>query len=458
MGVLGHWTDLGEPEMFAPNSWYAGLPGLELHDQAANHNLYNLQWAESIWLGYARNDVAQRPAMLSRSGTSGIQRYGAALWSGDIAANFASLAAHMNAQMHLSLSGVDYFGSDVGGFHRGGISEAELDELYTVWLANSALLDVPVRPHTENLCNCKETAPDRVGDVASNLANVRLRYALSPYLYSLAHMAYREGAPVVPPLLFYFQEDANTRTLGDHKLLGENLLVRTVTEPGITAVPVYLPAGQWVDFYSGAWLDSAGGWLDAVPVVADGLFRLPLFLRAGAIVPHMAVDAQTMNLAGLRRDGSTRDELIVQVVPAPEATTFTLYEDDGRSTAYQEGAVRTTELAQQWTEATIIGDGGRGQRQLRRRHRGAGQRAAAGIAGRDGICRAAQWRDFTRPGNPGGMGRGRKRVVSGRNGRLRQIGAPAGGRGKGIHGAAGRSCGCRNSRWGNGRACCHPFP
>ena len=352
-GVLGHWTDLGEPEMFAPNSWYAGLPGLELHDQAANHNLYNLNWAESIWLGYARNDVAQRPAILSRSGTSGIQRYGAALWSGDIAANFASLAAHMNAQMHLSLSGVDYFGSDVGGFHRGGISEAQLDELYTVWLANSALLDVPIRPHTENLCNCKETAPDRVGDVASNLANVRLRYALSPYLYSLAHMAYREGAPIVPPLLFYFQEDANIRTLGDHKLLGENLLVRTVTEPGVTAVPVYLPAGRWVDYYSGAWLDSAGGWLDAVPVVKNDLFRLPLFLRAGAIVPQMAVDAQTMNLAGLRRDGSTRDELIVQVVPAPEATTFTLFEDDGRSLAYQDGAVRATELAQRWTGATI---------------------------------------------------------------------------------------------------------
>lgn len=353
MGILGYWTDLGEPEMFAPNSWYVGLPGLERHNQQANHNLYNLKWAESIWLGYERNEVMQRPAILSRSGTSGIQRYGVAMWSADIGSNFDSLAAQMNVQMQMVLSGVDYFGSDVAGFHRGSISGADLDELYTVWLANSALLDVPVRPHTENLCNCKETAPDRVGDLASNLANVRLRYSLSPYLYSLAHRAYLAGEPVVPPLVFYFQDDANTRQLGDHKLLGADLLVRTVTEPGVTAVPVYLPAGQWVDFYSGAWIDSAGEWLDGVPVVDDGLFRLPLFLRAGAIVPRMAVDEQTMNLAGLRRDGSVRDELIVQIVPAPEVTTFTLYEDDGRTTAYQSGAVRTTELSQQGTDTAI---------------------------------------------------------------------------------------------------------
>ena len=86
----------------------------------------------------------------------------------------------MNAQMHVGLSGIDYFGSDIGGFHRGDISGEELDELYTVWFANSTLLDVPVRPHTENLCNCKETAPDRVGDLESNRANIRLRYALNP--------------------------------------------------------------------------------------------------------------------------------------------------------------------------------------------------------------------------------------------------------------------------------------
>lgn len=352
-GVMGHWTDLGEPEMFAPESWYAGLPGLGLHDQVSNHNLYNLAWAQSIWRGYERNEVSQRPVILSRSGTSGIQRYGVAMWSADIGSNFDSLATHMNAQMHMSFSGVDYFGSDIGGFNRGAIRPEALDELYTVWFANSSLLDVPVRPHTENLSNEKETAPDRVGDVPSNLANIRLRYALSPYLYSLAYEAYLTGAPVVPPLVFYYQADENTRPLGNHKLLGQNLLVRTVTEPGITSTDVYLPAGQWVNFYTGEWFDSDGGWLDAVPVQVDGLFRLPLFVRAGGIVPLMGVDEQTMNLYGMRRDGSVRDELIVRVVPAAAATTFTLYEDDGRTMAYQSGAYRTTTLSQQWVDDEV---------------------------------------------------------------------------------------------------------
>src|SRR5690606_30670611 len=127
---------------------------------------------------------------------------------------------------------------------------------------------------------------------------------LSPYLYSLAYEAYLTGAPVVPPLVFYYQEDKNTRPLGNHKLLGQSLLVRTVTEPGVTSTDVYLPAGQWVNFYTGAWFNSAGEWVTAVPVQVDGLFRLPLFVRAGAIVPLMAVDDQTMNLYGMRRDGS----------------------------------------------------------------------------------------------------------------------------------------------------------
>lgn len=355
-GVFGHWTDLGEPEMVAPNSWYAGLPGLELHDQLANNNIYNLLWAKSIFLGYERSGVAQRPVILSRSGTTGIQRYGAAMWSADIGSNFGSLAAHMKAQMHMSLSGLDYFGTDVGGFHRGNISEADLNELYTVWLANSALLDVPLRPHTENLCNCKETAPDRVGDLASNLANVRLRYALSPYYYSLAHLAAQTGAPVVPPLVFYYQDDLETRELGDHKLLGRDILVRTVTEAGVTAVPVYLPAGQWVNFHTGEWISSSGQWLEDVPTTHDGLFQLPLFVGAGAIVPQMFVDEQTMNLYGLRRDGSTRDELIVYVVPAPGPTSFTLFEDDGRSPAYQSGALQTTPLSQHWLDGQVTVD------------------------------------------------------------------------------------------------------
>ena len=148
-GVRVHWIDLGEPETYSAAARYAGIAPLPEAGEAAIHNLYNFKWAQSISDGYARHKVRSRPFILSRSGAPGIQRFGAALWSGDIGSNLRSLAAHANAQMHMSLSGVDYFGSDVGGFHREAL-EGDLNELYTRWLAYSSLFDVPVRPHTDN--------------------------------------------------------------------------------------------------------------------------------------------------------------------------------------------------------------------------------------------------------------------------------------------------------------------
>jgi len=360
MGVLGHWTDLGEPESYDPNGWYFGFPEIGLHADRDVHNLYNFKWLESIQRGYARNGT-QRPFCLSRSGTSGIQRFGAAMWSGDIASNLASLAAHFNVQMHMSFSGIDYFGSDIGGFWRTAL-QGDLNDVYTRWFADGMLVDVPGRPHTLNVCNCYETAPDRVGDLASNLENIRLRYRLIPYLYSLAHRAYRFGEPVIPPLVYYYQGDANVRELGDEKLIGRDLLVALVDTVASTTRDVYLPAGTWTNYHTNERLTSTGDWIQGLPLHVDGVLQLPLFARAGAIIPEMAVDEQTMNAVGKRLDGSERDELVVRVFPDQTPTLFTLYEDDGTTTAYQQGAVRTTRIDQRASghtvEVTIEGSSG----------------------------------------------------------------------------------------------------
>jgi alpha-glucosidase len=241
---------------------------------------------------------------------------------------------------------MDYFGADIGGFHRGTAGES-LDEIYTKWFAMATLTDLPVRPHTENLCNCKETAPDRVGDLKSNLANLRLRYALNPYQYSLVYRAYLFGEPVVPPLVYYYQNDPNVREMSDEKLIGRDLLMAIITQYGETQRDVYLPAGTWVDFYTNEWIDSSGTWLRGVSAMREDLFRLPLYARAGAILPMMYVDDKTMNLLGLRSDGTVRDELIVRVYANSEQTQFTLYEDDGQTIAYQQDQTRTTLLSQQ---------------------------------------------------------------------------------------------------------------
>ncbi len=349
-GVVGHWTDLGEPEVFDPQDWAAGvLP--DTHDHASYHNMYNFKWAQSIFEGYGRTSPTRRPFILSRSGAPGIQRFGAALWSGDIGSDMRNLALQQNVQMHMAMSGIDYFGSDIGGFHRSG----DVNESYTQWFANSMLLDVPGRPHTENLCNCKETAPDRIGHLPSNLANLRLRYELSPYMYSLMHRVYRYGEPLAPPVVFYYQNDPNVREMGGEKLLGRDLLMVMAAGAGIQARDVYLPAGTWIDYRSNTWVQSSGQTLAQVPLYRGGLFQLPIYARAGAIIPRMYVDDQTMNVLGKRLDGTTRDELIVRAYADSASSSFTLFEDDGETNAYQGGSVRTTLLSQQLSgqQATV---------------------------------------------------------------------------------------------------------
>ena len=323
-GVMGHWDDLGEPEMYNRNDYVAGiLP--DKHAQADYHNLYAFKWLQSIARGYTRNKVDRRPFMLSRAGAAGIHRFGAAMWSGDIGGNLESLETHFDAQMHMSMSGIDYFGSDVGGFHRAG---GDQTDSYTQWFANSAWIDVPLRPHTNNVDNNQETAPDRIGNLASNLANLRQRYELIPYYYSLAHKAYLQGEPVVPPLAYYYQNDPSARRLGSEKLIGRDILVACTAAAGATVRDVYLPVGDWANYQTNQWFHSQdqgqgqGQIFPGQPLTVDGVFRIPAYVRKGAILPMMSIDGMSANALGLRTDGSIRNELVARVYPAPTATSL----------------------------------------------------------------------------------------------------------------------------------------
>lgn len=359
-GVIGHWLDLNEPEIYHSGDWYAGFDpqiGLNpngLHGEADVHNLFAHNWVQSVKRGYDRNGVVQRPFMMSRSGGPGIERYGATQWSGDIGSNYSSLATWSNVQMHMVMSGIDYYSSDIGGFHReacgGGCN---LNELYTQWYATGMLLDIPGRPHTDNVCNCRETAPDRIGYLVANQDNTRRRYELSPYMYSLAYRAWLAGEPVVPPLVYYYQSDTNVRTMGHEKMIGKDLLVAIVAGAGEYKRDVYLPSGDWIIYDTNEWVHSTGSWKTGLPEYrGNQRFRLPLFARAGAIIPTMYVDSQTANVLGKRRDGSTHNELIVRTYASPTATNFTLYEDDGETKNYLTGSYRTTLLSQQKTSGT----------------------------------------------------------------------------------------------------------
>lgn len=376
MGINVHWTDLGEPERLDTQACYQGVettPAGLKNEHRDIHNLYNLLWNQSIWQGYVNRQgqtdklgrVNPRPLILTRSGAAGIQRYGAAMWSGDIPSNISALATHFNAQMHMAFSGIDYYGADIGGFRREtmpynndqGAYRGYEEELYTQWFANGAWFDVPVRPHTDNEFKPSapryETAPNLIGKVSSNLANIRQRYELIPYYYSLAYQAYQQGKPVIAPLVLYYQNDPNVRQVGHEKLIGRDLLVGVVANHGEYERDVYLPAGRWVNYHSNEWINSSGQTIADVPVYRDGLFRLPVFARAGAIIPQMFVDQNTKDAFGHPKIGGTaHNDLIVRVYADSTPSSFTLYEDDGETLKYDSQGQpiyhhRTTLLRQQ---------------------------------------------------------------------------------------------------------------
>lgn len=343
-GILGHWTDLGEPEQFDERAVYHGYEawGQHLRRHKDVHNLYNLMWSASIAGHTARTHPQRRPWILSRSGTAGSQRYGVALWSGDVSSSFAALQAHRRAQTNMSLSGFDYYGSDVGGFHRGKIDRHTLDQLYSHWLAGSSLMDVPLRPHVMNTCNCTETAPDRLGHQASNRAAVQLRYQLVPYLYSLAHAAWQTGEAVFPPLALHFPQQAGVLTVSSTKMIGPWLLFAPPVQP-LEQQAVWLPAGRWTDFYQPGRVVQGTGAELSQPLWRDGLLRAPLFLREGAIVPMLREPPAHL---GQLRPGHIRwfDDLLLRLVPSRQPSQFDLIEDDGISRGYEQGQLWRTRL------------------------------------------------------------------------------------------------------------------
>ena len=342
-GVLGHWTDLGEPELYDSDALYAGYDwyGETVTGHRDIHNLYNFHWSQGIAENTARSHADRRTWILSRSGTAGSQRFGVALWSGDVATSFAALAAHPAAQGNMSLSGFDYYGSDVGGFHRGPYRAGPvLDSLYTRWLANSVLSDIPLRPHANNLCNCTHTTPDRVGDVASNRANLQLRYRLAPYLYSLAHQAWAEGEAIFPPLPYHFPLDAGSRNEAQTHMIGPWLATTAIIDDKAT-VSSYLPVGRWLDFHRPDQVRDGGR--AEVAVLQDGVVMAPLYLREGAIVPLLATVPDYLartDQAGV----NWFQPLLIRAQPAATESRFVLVEDDGLSRAYERGQVARTTI------------------------------------------------------------------------------------------------------------------
>eukprot|EP01118_Nematostelium_gracile_P008195 TRINITY_DN2711_c0_g1_i2.p1 TRINITY_DN2711_c0_g1~~TRINITY_DN2711_c0_g1_i2.p1 ORF type:complete len:942 (-),score=232.52 TRINITY_DN2711_c0_g1_i2:36-2837(-) len=355
--ITAFWTDLGEPEMFEANQYYAGYQedfadGRYMHSEGDNHNIFNFLWTKSIHDGYVRNNIPSRNWVLSRSGASGSQRYGAALWSGDIGATFTMMAQHYGAQKHMALVGIDYYGSDVGGFHRSRCGwGCDVNDLYKQWVANAAWLDLPFRPHVWDTSNTVPATPDIMGDLKSNLFNIRQRYSLTPFYYSLSFAAWSKGEPIVPPLFYYYQEDMTTRSSGGMKMIGRDIIVGITASQGQTERNVYLPKGRWAHFITNDIVLSTGQWFPAtqlfeIPGYCNPgqrcIFTIPAYYREGAILPMKTVTADTLNVFFETKSKTVDNSLTFRVFVGSGRNEFTMYEDDGKNRDYLNGIYRTT--------------------------------------------------------------------------------------------------------------------
>jgi alpha-glucosidase len=184
---------------------------------------------------------------------------------------------------NLSVSGVPFVGSDVGGFN-----EMPSGELYARWLQAAALTPF-LRSHSVGWVKNKE--PWEFGDEFTriNRETIELRYQFLPYLYSLFREHERTGQPVMRPLWYEYPNDKQTYLIDDEYMVGSDLLVAPVVKQGMTTRGIYLPVGaDWIDWWSGEKIESG-----KVHYLQTPIDRLPIFVRAGAVIPTQSVIQHT---------------------------------------------------------------------------------------------------------------------------------------------------------------------
>lgn len=348
-GFSSWWVDEDEPDI-CPHAYY-----LNAGTGARIHNIYPLTHTRAIYEGH-RRDRQDRCLTLSRSAYHGAQQYGTTFWSSDIHPTWDVFRRQIPCGLNFCASGFAYWSSDIGGWH--GVPQQQLEddsyksllietgeaqsladqpfnyiELYIRWFQYGAFCPT-FRAHGSR----PENEVWSFGEEAETILSkyLKLRYRLMPYIYSLAWDTHRSGRPFMRALFMDFPNDPNVRDEKYEYMFGPAFLVAPVYEPGKTTRDVYLPAGaEWVDFWTGQ--RHCGGQTIRVPAPLD---TLPLFLRAGSLVPTGEV---------VDHLGIPQKDLQVLVAEGANAE-FRLYRDDGRTYAYETGDYTLTHLS--WNDAT----------------------------------------------------------------------------------------------------------
>lgn len=281
-GVAGIWNDMNEPAAFRwPGKTLPLDARQSMGSHAEHHNRYGLQMAQATYEGLKRLKPDHRPFVLTRSGSPGIQRY-AWVWTGDNASHWEQLEGSIPMLLNLGMSGVPFIGADVGGFS--GSADGELLAAWS-WLG---VFYPFMRNHSAKMNRAQE--PWIFGEpwLSQIRSALQFRYELLPYLYTLSEEASRTGLPLMRPLYLHYPEDPETRHLSNSFLMGSDLLVAPVLKPAQRQRLVYLPAGQWEDFWTGTVYEG-NQWI-IHPVSAA---RVALFQRCGSLIPLQPTQKHT---------------------------------------------------------------------------------------------------------------------------------------------------------------------
>jgi alpha-glucosidase/alpha-D-xyloside xylohydrolase len=319
MGVDGWWPDEGDP--------------LDIASRLVRNRMY--------WEGPQMDRPNERPYALHRNGYAGMQRYASFLWSGDVYSTWETLKVHIPIAINTSLTGIPYWGTDIGGF----VPTKEFTaELYLRWFQFGAFCPL-FRCHGRNWklrlpwgWNTGDPGPLEIRNYdgaaipdSSQLHNeqvepicrkyLELRYRMLPYLYSAVHECASTGMPIMRALWLHYPDDPKAVACGDEYLWGKNVLVAPVVEKGATTRQVYLPRGGWYDFWTGERIEGGREISRAID-----LETMPLYVRAGSILPLGPVKQHTSE--------KSDKPLSISIYPGADAS-FLLYEDDGTSFNYR---------------------------------------------------------------------------------------------------------------------------
>ena len=340
------WADETEPDLPPKGSYYHIGPGTEFF------NVYPLFHTAALYNGFRKDESDRRALILSRDAFTGAQRNGTIFWSSDIYPTWDTLKRQIPTGLDVAASGIAYWCNDTGGWQYlpeehhpappplldpsdaranvGGYDD--YPELYTRWF-EYATFEPIFRTHGSRLANEVWSYGKQAEPILEKY--LRLRYQLMPYIYSLGYQTWLTGAPYMRALFMDFPNDPKVSDLRDEYMFGPAILVAPVTDQGATSREVYLPAGtDWYNFWTNERVK--GG---QTVTVAAPIDSIPLFVRAGSIIPQGAPVENTHQLQPIAH---------VRVYPGADGS-FTLFSDDGTTYAYEKGAGSITRL--HWDDA-----------------------------------------------------------------------------------------------------------